>query len=300
MDEKKYDLIAFTDKGLSLDVRVDPEEDTVWLTKVQMALLFDRDRSVISRHISNIFNEGEASKDTSVHILHISGNAVNYRPPQLYNLDVIISVGYRVKSGRGVMFRKWASSVLKQYLIKGYAVDEKRLSAHDKSLAELSGKVLSLDARTQVNEERVKALEEVAKRGGFPSESVFYSGEFLDARAFFAELFSKAEREIAIVDSYADSKLLSLLNHAKQGVTLSLVKGPHSRLSQDDLDAFLLQHGPISVRESDDFHDRFAFVDDCCYHVGASFNHMGKRAFAVMKMEDGTAIRQLRERIDNI
>ncbi len=300
MEEKKYDLIAFTDKGLSLDVRVDPDEDTVWLTKDQMAILFDRDRSVISRHISNIFNEGEASKDTSVHFLHISGNAANHRPPRIYNLDVIISVGYRVKSGRGAMFRKWASSVLKQYLIKGYAVDEKRLSAHEKSLAELSGKVLSLDARTQANEERVKALEIAASRGEFPSESVFYFGEFLDARAFFAELFSKAEREIVIVDSYADSKLLSLLNHAKQGVTLSLVRGPHSHLSQDDVDAFLLQHGPINVRESDDFHDRFAFVDDCCYHVGASFNHMGKRAFAVMKMEDGTAIRQLRERIDNL
>ena len=176
----------------------------------------------------------------------------------------------------------------------------KRLSAHEKSLAELSGKVLSLDARTHANEERVKALEEAAKRGGFPSESVFYSGEFLDARAFFAELFSKAEREIVVVDSYADSKLLSLLNHASQGVTLSLVKGPHSRLSQDDVDAFLLQHGPISVRESDSSHDRFAFVDERCYHVGASFNHMGKRAFAVMKMEDGTAIRQLRERIDDL
>ena len=301
MEEKKYDLIAFTDKGLSLDVRVDPDEDTVWLTKDQMAELFDRDRSVISRHIKSIYKEGELSeKSTCAFFARVPSSRKRSYESIMYNLDVIISVGYRVKSGRGVMFRKWASSVLKQYLIKGYSVDEKRLSAHDKSLAELSSKVLSLDAKTQANEERVKALEEAAKRGGFPSESVFYSGEFLDARAFFAELFSKAEREIVIVDSYADSKLLSLLNHAKQGVTLSLVKGPHSRLSQDDLDAFLLQHGPISVRESDDFHDRFAFVDDCCYHVGASFNHMGKRAFAVMKMEDGTAIRQLRERIDNL
>ena len=98
MEEKKYDLIAFTDKGLSLDVRVDPDEDTVWLTKDQMALLFDRDRSAISRHISNIFNEGEASKDTSVHFLQISGNAANHRPPQLYNLDVIISVFIGQKS----------------------------------------------------------------------------------------------------------------------------------------------------------------------------------------------------------
>lgn len=303
MEEKKYDLIAFTDKGFSLDVRVDPDEDTVWLTKDQMALLFGRDRSVISRHISSIYKEKElnetATRAKNAQVQMEGGRAVT-RISEFFNLDVIISVGYRVKSARGVMFRKWASSVLKQYLIKGYALDEKRLSAHEKSLAELSGKVLSLDARTQINEERVKALEEAAKRGGFPSESVFYSGEFLDARAFFAELFSKAEREIVIVDSYADSKLLSLLNHAKQGVTLSLVKGPHSRLSQDDVDAFLLQHGPINVRESDDFHDRFAFVDEHCYHVGASFNHMGKRAFAVMKMEDGTAIRQLRERIDDL
>ena len=301
MEEKKYDLIAFTDKGLSLDVRVDPDEDTVWLTKDQMAMLFDRDRSVISRHIKSIYKEGELSeKSTCAFFTRVPSTRKRSYESIIYNLDVIISVGYRVKSGRGIMFRKWASSILKQYLLKGYAVDVKRLLAHEKSLAELSGKVLSLDARTHANEERVKALEEAAKRGEFPSESVFYSGQFLDARTFFAELFSKAEREIVVVDSYADSKLLSLLNHSKQGVTLSLVKGPRSRLSQDDVDAFLLQHGPINVRESDDFHDRFAFVDDCCYHVGASFNHMGKRAFAVMKMEDGTAIRQLKERIDNI
>lgn len=303
MEERKFDLIAFTDKGFSLDVRVDPDEDTVWLTQTEMAELFDAKREGILYHLRNIYQQGELDKGaTCKEILQVQAEAGRLvrRIQPIYNLDVIISVGYRVKSGRGVMFRKWASSVLKQYLIKGYAVDEKRLSAHEKSLAELSGKVLSLDARTHTNEERVKALEEVAKRGGFPSESVFYSGEFLDARAFFAELFSQAEREIVVVDSYADSKLLSLLNHAKQGVALSLIKGPHSRLSQDDVDAFALQHGPLNVLDSDDFHDRFAFVDDCCYHVGASFNHMGKRAFAVMKMEDEKAIRQLRERIDNL
>ena len=301
MEEKKYDLIAFTDKGFSLDVHVDPDEDTVWLTKDQMAMLFGRDRSVISRHIKSIYKEGELSeKSTRAFFARVPSTRKRSYESIMYNLDVIISVGYRVKSGRGILFRKWASSILKQYLLKGYATDEKRLLAHDKSLTELSCKVLSLDARTQENEERLKALEEAAKRGEFPSESVFYAGQFLDARVFFAELFAKAEREIVAVDAYADSKLLSLLNHAKQGVTLSLVKGPHSCLSQDDVDAFLLQHGPINVRESDDFHDRFAFVDDCCYHVGASFNHMGKRAFAVMKMEDGTAIRQLRERIDNL
>jgi hypothetical protein len=257
MEEKKYDLIAFTDKGLSLDVRVDPDEDTVWLTKDQIALLFDRDRSVISRHIKSIYKEGELSeKSTCAFFARVPSTRKRSYESIIYNLDVIISVGYRVKSTRGVMFRKWASSVLKQYLIKGYAVDEKRLSAHEKSLAELSGKVLSLDARTKANEKRVKALETAASRGELPPESVFYAGQFLDARVFFAELFSKAEREIVIVDAYADSKLLSLLTNAKDGVPIALVKGPHSRLSQDDVDAFALQHGPLNVLDSDDFHDR--------------------------------------------
>ena len=167
MEEKKYDLIAFTDKGLSLDVRVDPDEDMVWLTKDQMAMLFDRDRSVISCHIKSIYKEGELSeKSTCAFFARVPSTRKRSYESIIYNLDVVISVGYRVKSARGVMFRKWASSVLKQYLIKGYALDEKRLSAHEKSLAELSGKVLSLDARTHANEERVKAPEKVAKRGG--------------------------------------------------------------------------------------------------------------------------------------
>jgi len=300
MNEKQYELIAFTDKGLSLDVRVDPEEDTVWLTKEQMALLFDRDRSVISRHISNVFNEGEAVRDTSVQFLHISGDAQTCRPPKCYNLDVIISVGYRVKSGRGISFRKWASSILKQYLLKGYVTDEKRLLAHEKSLTELSGKVLSLDAKTQENEDRLKALEEVASRGELPPESLFYAGQFLDARAFFARLFAKAEREITVVDPYADNKLLSLLGNAKDGVSITLVKGPRSGLRQDDVNAFALHRGPLNVLNSDEFHDRFAFVDEDCYHVGTSFNHMGKRAFAVMKMKDEATIRQLKERIESL
>ena len=111
MKEKSFDLITFADGELYLDVRVDPEEDTVWLTKDQMALLFDRDRSVISRHINNIFREGEVDRDASVHFLHISRATPNHRPPEYYNLDVIISVGYRVKSQRGVEFRRWANSV---------------------------------------------------------------------------------------------------------------------------------------------------------------------------------------------
>ena len=130
--EKKYDVVKFVDDEFELEVRTDKENETVWLTKEQISALFGRDRTVISRHISNIYNEGELDKKTSVHFLHISDNNPKNRPPELYNLDVIISVGYRVKSKRGIIFRKWANNVLKDYLVKGYAINDKRLEKLNK------------------------------------------------------------------------------------------------------------------------------------------------------------------------
>ena len=111
-------LVKFTDNDFELEVNVSPEEETVWLSKEEMSILFDRDRSVISRHISNIFKENELDEKSNVHFLHIP---LSDKPVPFYTLDVIISVGYRVKSQRGVLFRKWASKILKDYLIKGYA-----------------------------------------------------------------------------------------------------------------------------------------------------------------------------------
>ena len=123
---EKYEVIKFKDNEFEMDVKVSPNEETVWLTKEQIGILYGRDRSVISRHINNIYLEEELDRNTSVHFLHISENHSNpqNRPPEYYNLDVVISVGYRVKSKRGVLFRKWANQVLKQYLLNGYVINE--------------------------------------------------------------------------------------------------------------------------------------------------------------------------------
>ena len=133
---KKYELVKFTDNGFELDVRADTENETIWLTQDEISRLFDRNQSVISRHIINIFKENELDKNTSMHFLHKSKNVPNdkYRDAAIYNLDVVISVGYRVKSQRGVLFRKWANQVLKDYLIKGYAIDHKRLENLNKTI----------------------------------------------------------------------------------------------------------------------------------------------------------------------
>ena len=127
----KFDLVRFTDNDFELDVRADSENETVWLTQEEIALLFGSSRSTITYHINNIFTSEELDKNTSVE--KIDGR-VNYRPAKLYNLDVILSIGYRVKSQRGILFRRWANKVLKEYLIQGYAINQKRLDALNKTI----------------------------------------------------------------------------------------------------------------------------------------------------------------------
>ena len=140
----KFDLVKFTDNSFELDVRADSEHETVWLTQDEMAILFEKDQTVISRHINNIFKDGELEKDTSMQKMHKSPNVKNpdYRPPVYYNLDVIISVGYRVKSKRGILFRRWANTVLKNYLIQGYAINQKRIEALNKTI-DIQNRMLS-------------------------------------------------------------------------------------------------------------------------------------------------------------
>lgn len=141
---QNLELIKFENGDIELEVNVSPEEETVWLTKEQIAILFGRDKSVISRHINNIYADGELDKSTSVHFLHITKHESNpsHRPPVFYNLDVILSVGYRVKSKNGILFRKWASDILKDYMLKGYAANERKLEALNKTI-ELQSKIIA-------------------------------------------------------------------------------------------------------------------------------------------------------------
>ena len=159
----KFDLVRFTDNDFELDVRADSENETVWLTQEEIAFLFDRNQSVISRHISNIFREGELDKDTSMQKMHKSqtNDNPNNRPPVYYDLDVIISVGYRVKSQRGVLFRRWANKVLKDYLIKGYVINQKRLDALNKTI-DIQTRMLSYSLNID-KEELTKVINEYTR-----------------------------------------------------------------------------------------------------------------------------------------
>ena len=287
---EKYELVKFEQDGLTLDVNVSPSEDTVWLTQDAMALLFSRDQGVISRHINNIFKEGELDKNTSMQKMHKSrnNNNPNYRPPVYYNLDVVISVGYRVKSRNGVIFRRWANSVLKEYLLKGYVLNQDRTLITNDNYIELVHRVNNIDKR----------LSKLESDNHIDNEKIFFDGEWFDGRSFIKDIFTRAKEEIILIDPYADIKALDYLKVKTEGVIVKLFISSKAKLTQGDIDAFNEQYGNLEVILDDNFHDRFVIVDRAIlYHLGASLNYIGKKVFAITKIEDENLLVSMKERL---
>lgn len=282
---EKYEVVKFEQDNLILDVNVSPNEDTVWLSKEDMSILFDRDRSVISRHIKKIFEEKELIEKSNVHFLHI---AHSDKPVPFYSLDVVISVGYRVRSRNGVIFRRWANSVLKEYLLKGYALNKERTLITDDNYIELVHRVNNID-------NRVSKLE---SDNHMDNEKIFFDGEWFDARSFIKDIFTRAKEEIILIDPYADIKALDYLKVKTEGVIVQLFISSKAKLTQGDIDAFNEQYGNLEIILDDNFHDRFVIVDRAIlYHLGASLNYIGKKVFAITKIEDENLFVSMKERL---
>ena len=176
------------DETVRLEVRL--EDDTVWLTQAQISLLFQRERSVISRHINNVFKEGECDKESNVHFLHIANSD---KPVMYYSLDIIISVGYRVKSLNGTKFRRWANNVLKEYLLKGYTVNQR--------MSDIEQKVI--EQGFEIKELR-KKVDFFVRTSLPPVEGIFFDGQIFDAYRFVSDLIRKAKRSVVLIDNYVD------------------------------------------------------------------------------------------------
>ena len=280
---QKNEIVVYQpDETLRLDVRL--ENETVWLTQGQMADLFQRDRSVITRHIGNVFSEGELTEGGNVQFLHIP---LSDKPIKLYSLNVVISVGYRVKSVRGTQFRIWATNVLRDYLLRGYAVNERlvqiedrmdrRLAEHGQRLDALEGKV-DFFVRTQTP----------------PLQGVFYDGQLWDARAFVDRLVKSARKSLLLVDNWATVETLDMLAAKQKGVAVTVVtsehrdrKGnPRPKILPADIAKFNAQYPSLSVRFRENFHDRFLVVDDHdLFLIGASLKDLGKKCFGFTKMD---------------
>ena len=250
---------------IRLDVRL--ENETVWLTQAQLCELFQRDVSVISRHIKNIFSEGELEKESNLHFLQIANSD---RPVALYSLDVIISVGYRVKSVIGTRFRQWANKVLKEYILRGYAVNER--------LERLERKVIKHDE--QINLVLQTALP--------PIQGVFYDGQIYDAFEQMKKFVRMAKKELIVIDPYFDDSVLPLIAQKRKGVSVLVVKSPQNKkLHGVDVAKFNAQYAnSLTIKDSIRFHDRFLIIDQTTLiHVGASLNYLGKRCFAFSSLD---------------
>ena len=270
----KGEIVVYQpDEVTRLEVRV--ESDTVWLTQGQLALLFQKDQSVIARHIKNVFTEGELDEKGNMQILH--NTLSKFRPVKVYSLDVIISVGYRVKSFRGTQFRRWANVVLKAYLLKGYSMNhrlmlaeeriDKRLMEHDLLLKEHQDKI-DFFVRTSLS----------------PVEGVFYDGQIFDAYVFVTNLIRSAKQTLVLIDNYVDESVLMVLAKRQTGVEAEIRTGRLTESLKQDLAKHNSQYPPIVMTQNKNIHDRFLIVDEDVYHIGASLKDLGKKMFAFSKM----------------
>lgn len=263
------------DEEIKLNVRL--ENETVWLSIDEMSYLFGRDISVIGKHIRNIFKEGELIKDSVwAKFAYTASDGKTYQV-DYYNLDVIISVGYRVKSQRGTQFRQWANKVLKEYLLKGYSINQRinqlenkmdsRLTAHDRQLEELTNKV-DFFVRTSLP----------------PVEGIFFNGQIFDAYKFASDLIKSARQSLVLIDNYVDENVLLMLSKRQPGVTATIYTQRITPQFRLDLDRHNDQYPPVDVRTCKLSHDRFFIVDDAVYHIGASLKDLGKKWFAFSKL----------------
>ena len=286
----EYQIIEFKDNNIELSVNVSPNEETVWLTKEQMAILFDRDRSVISRHINNIYEEGELDKNTSVHFLHICDNNPKNRPPELYNLDVVISVGYRVKSKNGTIFRKWANSVLKEYLLKGYVINERRTLITNENYISLINRIDSIDSRLH----KIEDNEQYYRK-----EKLIIDGEIFDGVSYLENIVSNANNKILLIDPYVDSMALNVLKNIKDNIEVRIITSPKAKLSNEDISLFKKQYNKsIKLSFNNSFHDRYLFIDEKVFHLGSSINYLGNKLSQISEVEDLDIINYLRMRVE--
>ena len=278
----KNEIVMYSSGGLTEHIEVRIDEETVWLTQEQMALLFGRDRSVITKHIRNIFSEGELSKKlVCAFFAHTTQHGAIKGKTQTtnveyYNLDVIISVGYRVKSKQGTQFRIWANKILKDYLLKGYALNN-RMNRLESNMETLKEKVNEIDL--QINTHLI------------PTQGVFFDGQVFDAYELASKIIRSAKQSIVLIDNYIDETTLTHLTKKKKNVKVFLLTKNISKQLNLDIHKANEQYGNFYAKQFTQSHDRFLIIDGKeVYHLGASLKDLGRKWFAFSKM-DKTSVR---------
>ena len=262
---------------ISLEVRL--ENDTIWLTQMQIAELFGTKRPAITKHINNIYASEELEANSTCSILeHMGNDGLQKYSTKYYNLDVILSVGYRVNSINATRFRQWANKVLKEYLLKGYAVNQRfeiLENKIDKKFAEQDAKIEHLN----------KQVDFFVRTSLPPTEGVFHNGQIFDAYKFATDLIKSAKKSLVLIDNYIDESVLLMLSKRNAGVTADIYTYQVTQTLKLDLQKHNTQYPPINIHKHTTSHDRFLIIDNTeVYHIGASLKDLGKKLFAFSKL----------------
>ena len=277
------------DNTMRLEVRL--EDETVWLTQQQMVTLFQSSKANVSEHIRNIYDQGELEQEATVRnfrTVRKEGNRMVNRTLTYYNLDTIISVGFRVNTKRGIMFRQWANRTLKEYLLRGYAFHQQMIAMQRQ-----------IDVRLEEQNERLSAVENhlhehdqkfdmIVKTPELPNEGVFFDGQIFDAFKLVMQLIKSAEYRIILIDNYINEEILTMFDQRANGVTACIYTARIDSAMQLAIQRHDAQYDPIPVNVFRMSHDRWLIIDDKVYHFGASLKDLGKKWFGVSLYQDIT------------
>ena len=277
------------DNTMRLEVRL--EDETVWLTQQQMVTLFQSSKANVSEHIRNIYDQGELEQEATVRnfrTVRKEGNRMVNRTLTYYNLDAIISVGFRVNTKRGIMFRQWANRTLKEYLLRGYAFHQQMIAMQRQ-----------IDVRLEEQNERLSAVENhlhehdqkfdmIVKTPELPNEGVFFDGQIFDAFKLVMQLIKSAEHRIILIDNYINEEILTMFDQRANGVTACIYTARIDSAMQLAIQRHDAQYDPIPINVFRMSHDRWLIIDDKVYHFGASLKDLGKKWFGVSLYQDIT------------
>ena len=273
--EKGEIIVYQPDEITRLEVRV--RDETVWLNRQQLATLFGRDVKTIGKHINNALNEELAGMAVVANFATTATDGKTYIV-EFYNLEMILSIGYRVKSQRGIYFRRWSNSVLKEFLLKRNTLDYKLTDVEQQ-----------LKEHHQILIEHEKKIDFFIQSSLPPKQGIFFDGQVYDAYAFVAELVRKAGKRIVLIDNYIDETVLTILGKRASGVDATIYTGQLSKVLQLDIDKHNAQYPPINIHTFSKAHDRFLIIDDEVYLIGASIKDLGKKWFGFTLMENTDA-----------
>jgi hypothetical protein len=271
----KNEIIFYLSNELPAHLEVRFEKETIWLTQKQMSILFGKDADTVSLHLKNIFFEKELDENSTTEhfsVVQKEGNRYVSRRMKYYNLDAILSVGYRVNSKRGTQFRIWSNQVLKDYLLKGYALNN-RMNRLEDHIESINNKVQQIDL--QIHSKLI------------PTQGIFFEGQVFDAYELTSRIIRSAKKSIVLIDNYIDENTLTHLSKKAKNVRITLLTKNRSKQLSLDLKKANAQYETFTLQQFDKSHDRFLIIDQNeVYHLGASLKDLGKKWFAFSKLDE--------------